>query len=411
MKKIAFIILLINCFGCNCNSQIANVNSSKQNSKTKQFFDKKQIKPIETGASQTHNYVPKLRNKKIGLLVNQTAQINGVLLVDTLKKLGLNITTIFGPEHGFRGNADAGEKVGNYTDEKTGIPVISLYGAKDAPTTNDLKNIDVLVFDIQDVGTRFYTYTITLFKVMQACADANLDLIILDRPNPNAHLIDGPVLNMAFKSGVGANPIPIAHGLTIAEFALMVNGQKWLKNGVQCKLEIIKNNNYNHWLPYNLPVKPSPNLPNNLSVYLYPTLCLFEGTSLSMGRGTLFPFQVLGHPLLNNTYNFTFTPISIVGMSKNPPLINQKCYGIDFSKTKLETLKNRKIIDLALLLKIYNQYPDKENFFNSFFNKLAGNATLMQQIKSGKSEVEIRATWQPQLKAYKAMRKNYLLYP
>ncbi len=398
-------MLLTPFLGYTCNAKSSNKIAPKQNIKPKQAI------LIGTGASQTTKYLRLLANKKVGLLVNQTAQINGVPLVDTLKKLGVNITTIFGPEHGFRGNADAGEKVNNNIDEKTGIPVISLYGAKEAPSKEDLKNIDILLFDIQDVGVRFYTYSITLFKVMQACADANVALMVLDRPNPNGNLIDGPILNPAYKSGVGANPIPIAHGLTMGEFALMVNGEKWLKNGAQCKLQIIKNTNYNHWMPYILPVKPSPNLPNNLAIYLYPTLCLFEGTVVSMGRGTLFPFQVIGHPLLKSTYNFSFTPISIAGMSKKPPLENQLCFGIDFRKTIPELIRNRKQIDLALLIKIYQEYPDKENFFNPFFNKLAGNAQLMQQIKNGNTENEIRATWQPQLAAYKTMRKKYLLYP
>lgn len=405
MKKIFWILFLAPLVIYNCNAKNSKKNGSKNISKSSY------IKVIGTGASQTAIYLPKLANKKVALLVNQTAQINGIALVDTLKKLGINIITIFGPEHGFRGNADAGEKVSNNIDEKTGIPVISLYGSKEAPSRNDLKNIDILVFDIQDVGARFYTYSITLFKAMQACADADVTLLVLDRPNPNGNLIDGPILNPAFKSAVGANPIPIAHGLTMGEFALMVNGQKWLKNGVQCKLEIIKNSNYNHWLPYILPVKPSPNLPNNLAIYLYPTLCLFEGTVVSMGRGTLYPFQVIGHPLLKSTYNFSFTPTSIMGMSKKPPLQNQPCFGIDFRKTNPDIVRNRKQIDLALLIKIYQEYPDKENFFNPFFNKLAGNAQLMQQIKNGKTEKEIRASWQPQLSVYKTLRKKYLLYP
>lgn len=405
MKKIIWILILAPLVIYNCNAKNSKQNTSKKIGKASH------AKLIGTGASQTAKYLPILVNKRVALVVNQTAQINGLPLVDTLKKLGVNITTIFGPEHGFRGNADAGEKVNNNVDEKTGIPVISLYGAKEAPSKGDLKNIDILVFDIQDVGARFYTYSITLFKVMQACADANVTLMVLDRPNPNGNLIDGPILDPALKSGVGANPIPIAHGLTMGEFALMVNGQKWLKNGAQCKLQIIKNTNYNHWMPYILPVKPSPNLPNNLSIYLYPSLCLFEGTVISMGRGTLYPFQIIGHPLLKSTYNFSFTPTSIVGMSKKPPLENQLCFGIDFRNTNPDIIRNCKQIDLALFIKIYQQYPDKENFFNPFFNKLAGNAQLMQQIKNGNTETEIRATWQPQLTAYKTMRKKYLLYP
>ena len=366
---------------------------------------------ILTGADQTAKYLPILKGKKVGLVVNQTAEINGILLVDTLKSLGVNIKAIFGPEHGFRGDADAGEKVGNYIDAKTGLQVISLYGVKQAPSKEDLKDIDILVFDIQDVGARFYTYTITLSKVMQACADNKVPLLILDRPNPNGDLIDGPILDSKFKSGVGMQPIPISHGLTIAEFAKMANAEKWLTNGVQCDLKIITISNYNHAKSYNLPVKPSPNLPNQLSIYLYPSLCLFEGTAISQGRGTESPFQVLGHPLFKGIYDFSFTPKSISGMSKNPPLENQVCYGIDFRKSDLKNIKNQKVLNLKLIIDLYQQYPDKANFFNSFFNKLAGNDILMQQIKDGKTEKEIRASWEPKLSAYKTLRKKYLLYP
>ncbi|MBK0384227.1 DUF1343 domain-containing protein [Pedobacter sp. SD-b] len=365
---------------------------------------------ILTGADQTNKYLQILKGKKLGLVVNQTAEINGINLVDSFKNLGLNIKAIFGPEHGFRGTADAGENVGNYIDKKTGIPVISLYGTKSAPSKEDLKNIDLMIFDIQDVGARFYTFTITMAKIMQACADNNIPLMILDRPNPNGNLIDGPVLNPNFKSGVGMHQIPIAHGLTVAEFAQMINGEGWLNGNKKCKLIIIKNANYKHNDEYILPVKPSPNLPNNLSIYLYPSLCLFEGTVISQGRGTLFPFQVLGHPLLKGKYNFTFTPKSIDGMSKNPPLENQVCYGIDFRKMDVEKIRNEKELNIKLLIDVYNAFPDKAHFFNAFFNKLAGNDILMQQIKDGKTEKEIRDSWQPALNNYKSMRKKYLLY-
>lgn len=368
-------------------------------------------KTIKTGASQTEKYLSYLKNKKVGLVVNQTAEINLIPLVDTLKNSGVNIQAIFGPEHGFRGDADAGEKVGNYTDKKTGIPVISLYGAKQAPSKEDLKNIDLLIFDIQDVGVRFYTYTITLAKVMQACADSHVELMILDRPNPNGHLIDGPILEEKLKSGVGMHPIPIAHGLTVAEFAQMVNGEKWLINGVQCKINIIKLENYARDKPYILPVKPSPNLPNALSIYLYPSICLFEGTALSQGRGTQFPFQVLGHPLLKDHYQFSFKPISIPGMSKNPSLENQVCYGIDFRNTPLKEIQNQKQLNLKILLDLYQKFPEKDKFFTAFFHKLAGTEKLMQQIKEGKSEMEIRKSWNTGLEEYKEMRKKYLLYP
>lgn len=392
-----------------CNSCIGRITSS-QNSVIKKAEKEKPYQTILTGADQTEKYLPLLSGKKVGLVINQTAEINNVPLVDTLKTLGINVKAIFGPEHGFRGTADAGEKVGNYIDKRTGFPVISLYGSKSAPSKEDLKNIDVMVFDIQDVGVRFYTYTITMARVMQACADSKVPLIILDRPNPNGILIDGPILNPAFKSGVGMHAIPIAHGLTNGEFAQMVNGEGWLKNGVKCDLTVIKNTNYAHDMEYILPEKPSPNLPNNRSVYLYPSLCLFEGTSISQGRGTTFPFQVLGSPLLKGKFDFNFTPKSIEGMSKNPPLENQVCYGIDFRQVDVKKLRNAKQLDIKLLLDLYKAYPDKANFFTPFFNKLAGNDVLMQQIKAGKTETEIRASWKKDLDNYKAMRKRYLLY-
>lgn len=383
-------------------------SNNEVNSQTNQL---QKNSSILTGADQTEKYIPLLKGKKIGLVVNQTAEINGVPLVDSLKSLGINIKAIFGPEHGFRGDADAGEKVGNYIDHKTGFPVVSLYGAKQAPSKEDLKDIDLMIFDIQDVGARFYTYTITLARVMQACADNNVPLLILDRPNPIGNLVDGPILDPKFKSGVGIHPIPIAHGLTVGEFAKMINGEKWLINGAQCKLNIIKIANYNHAKEYILPVKPSPNLPNNLSIYLYPSICLFEGTVLSQGRGTTFPFQVLGHPQLKGKYDFSFTPVSIAGMSKNPPLENQLCYGIDFRKMDTESIRKQKGLNIQLLIDLYQQYPDKGSFFTPFFNKLAGNEVLMQQIKDGKTEKEIRESWAAGLGNYKEKRKAYLLYP
>ncbi|HTN21196.1 MAG TPA: DUF1343 domain-containing protein [Pelobium sp.] len=409
-KNIRFYFLLLPLFGLlSCNSCKANVPPSEKISVKKTEHETPKTK-ILTGAEQTAKYLPLLKNKKVGLVVNQTAEINGVPLVDTLKSLGIAIKAVFGPEHGFRGTADAGEKIGNYIDEKTGFPVISLYGAKSAPSKEDLKNIDVVVFDIQDVGARFYTYTITMAKVMQACADNKVPLIVLDRPNPNGDLTDGPILNPKFKSGVGMHPIPIAHGLTNGEFAQMVNGEGWLNNGAKCDLTIIKNANYSHAMEYILPVKPSPNLPNNRSIYLYPSLCLFEGTKTSQGRGTTFPFQVLGSPLLKGKYSFAFTPKSIEGMSKNPPFENQACYGIDFRKANEQELKNAKQLNIKLLIDFYQAYPDQANFFTPFFNKLAGNDVLMQQIKTGKTEDEIRASWKKDLDAYKLMRKKYLLY-
>lgn len=396
---------LITLLSCNaCSARVLNPKEA-----TVQQISNKTPR-ILTGADQTAEYLPLLKGKRVGLVLNQTAEINGVALVDTLKSLNVAITAIFGPEHGFRGNADAGEKVGNYIDAKTGFPVISLYGTKSAPSKEDLKNIDVVVFDVQDVGARFYTYTITMANVMQACADNNVPLIILDRPNPNGGLIDGPILNPKFKSGVGMHQIPIAHGLTNGEFAQMINGEGWLNGGVKCDLTVIKNANYNHTMEYILPVKPSPNLPNNRSIYLYPSLCLFEGTKISQGRGTTFPFQVLGSPLLKGDYEFNFTTKSIDGMSKNPPFENEVCYGIDFRNINEQELKNTKQLNIKLLLDLYKAYPDKANFFTPFFNKLAGNDILMQQVKAEKTEAEIRASWKKDLDAYKLMRKKYLLY-
>lgn len=401
MFKISlFLAFVLSFYGC--------IAGNKPNSITVKEAQKE--KTILTGAQQTEVYLPYLKGKKVGLVINQTAEINKVSLVDTLKSLGVDIKAIFGPEHGFRGDADAGEKVGNYTDKKTGLPVISLYGKKHAPSKEDLANIDVLVYDIQDVGVRFYTYTITLAYVMQACADNQIPLLILDRPNPNGQLIDGPILEPEFKSGVGMHKIPIGHGLTSAEFAQMVNGEKWLTKGAQCELKIVKVKNYSHNMVYSLPVKPSPNLPNALSIYLYPSLCMFEGTAISQGRGTLYPFQVLGHPALKGKYEFSFTPISIVGMSKNPPLENQICYGIDFRGTAIKDIQNQKQLNIGILLKLYQDFPDKEKFFTPFFNKLAGNAKLMQQIKDGKTEAEIRKSWANGLEIYKKSRKKYLLY-
>lgn len=403
MGKLILIFLMLPYLVIGCTSNTAK-------SENKQEVISNTASEIKTGADQTEKYLTLLKGKKVGLVINQTAEIDGVNLADTLKSAGVNIKAIFGPEHGFRGDADAGEKVGNYTDKKSGIPVISLYGAKKAPSKEDLKDLDILIFDIQDVGARFYTYTITMADVMQACAENNTPLLILDRPNPIGDFIDGPILDPAFKSGVGMHQIPITHGLTVGEFAKMVNGENWLKNNLQCKLTIIEMLNYDHSKEYILPVKPSPNLPNMLSIYLYPSTCLFEGTTISQGRGTMDPFQILGHPSLKGKYSFSFKPVSIKGMSKNPPLENQICYGIDFRSMPIEEARNKKQLDLKLLIELYNAFPERDKFFTPFFNKLAGTDQLMKQVKEGKSEEEIRKTWEAGLKQYKETRKKYLLY-
>ncbi|MGZ3767733.1 MAG: exo-beta-N-acetylmuramidase NamZ family protein, partial [Mucilaginibacter sp.] len=347
---------------------------------------------ILTGADQTSLYMDYLKNKNIGMVINQTSVIgkSHVSTIDSLLKLGIKIKKIFGPEHGFRGNASNGANVDDSVDPKTGIPAISLYGKHYKPTAADLKGIDLMIFDIQDVGTRFYTYLSTLHYVMEACAENNVELMIFDRPNPNGFYVDGPVLDTAFRSFVGLDPLPIVHGLTIAEYAQMINGEGWLKNHARCKLKIIKMANYIHELPYDPPINPSPNLNTYQSIILYPSLCLFEGTTISMGRGTVFPFQVLGHPDLKGKFDFSFTPVSIPGMSEDPPHKGKACYGIDLRNYDLDTIRDNGKIGILWLIKLYKAFPDKEHFFNAYFSKLAGNDQLRKQIEAGKSEEEIR---------------------
>ncbi|NOQ24094.1 MAG: DUF1343 domain-containing protein [Bacteroidales bacterium] len=370
---------------------------------------KKDFLFIKTGAEQTEKYVYFLKNKHVAVVANHTTNINGSHLVDSLLNLGVDIVKIFSPEHGFRGNADAGEHVKNYIDEKTKLPVISLYGNSKKPKLNDLENIDIVVFDLQDVGVRFYTYISTMHYVMEACAEMNVELLILDRPNPNGFYIDGPILDTAYQSFVGMHPVPIVHGMTIAEYAKMVNGEKWLKNGVKCDLSFIPCANYTHDSLYELPLNPSPNLQNMRSVYLYPSLGFFEGTSLSAGRGTEFPFQTFGGPDLQNV-EFTFTPKSIDGASKYPKHKNQKCYGVDLREIEIEDLISQKEINLEWLLFGYENVKNKEQFFNSFFYNISGTDQLKNQILQGKSEKEIRKSWHSGLKKFKKIRRKYLIY-
>ncbi|WP_259066661.1 DUF1343 domain-containing protein [Mucilaginibacter sp. X4EP1] len=367
---------------------------------------------IVPGADQTNLYVSYLKGKNIGMVVNQTSVIGKNLTpsVDSLLKLHIAIKKIFGPEHGFRGDASNGSAVNDAVDKATGLPVISLYGKHFKPTPDDLKGIDLMIFDIQDVGARFYTYLSTLQYVMEACAENNIELMILDRPNPNGSYVDGPVLDTAFRSFVGLNPIPIVHGLTIAEYAQMINGEGWLKNHVQCKLKIIKVGYYLHNTPYLLPVNPSPNLNTDKSIALYPSVCLFEGTTLSLGRGTMFPFLQIGHPSLEGKYAYSFKPVSIPGMSEDPPQKDKVCYGINLQNYNTNQLHLNGTINLAWLIELYKAFPDKEHFFNAYFTKLAGTDLLRKQIEAGKTEQQIRASWEPALSNYKAMRKKYLLY-
>ena len=372
---------------------------------------------LKTGAEQMDKYVPYLKDKRVGMVVNQTSIIEGVSSVDKLISLGVKVVTIFGPEHGFRGNAGAGVKIDNAVDAKTGIPIFSLYGTHLKPTTDDLKGIELMVFDIQDVGARFYTYISTLHYVMEACAENNIELIILDRPNPNGFYVDGPVMEEKQKSFIGMHPIPIVHGLTIGEYAQMINGEGWLINKLKCKLNIVKLANYTHQTPYTLPVKPSPNLNTQRSILLYPSLCLFEGTILSQGRGTLFPFQLLGSPDFAGQYKFSFRPISIPGMSESPIHKDKLCFGIDLRSYNVEKFRKTGQINLKWLIDLYQAYPDKSKFFDNNqspqignFNRLAGTDALKQQIIDGKSEEEIRMSWEPALSSYKMMRRSYLLY-
>ena len=369
---------------------------------------------IIPGADQTFLYIDYLKGKNIGMVVNQTSVTGSKLkpTLDSLLRLGIAIKRIFGPEHGFRGNASNGAEVNSTVDAATGLPVVSLYGNKHyKPSPDDLKGLDLMIFDIQDVGARFYTYLSTLQYVMEACAENNVELMILDRPNPNGFYVDGPVLDTAWRSFVGLNPIPIVHGLTIAEYAQMINGEGWLKNHVKCRLKIIKVANYRHSDSYQLPVNPSPNLNTDKSILLYPPVCLFEGTTLSLGRGTMTPFLEIGDPTLAGKYAYSFTPKSIPGMSEDPPQKNKVCYGIDLSDYNTSLIRSSRELNLGWLIELYKAFPDKPHFFNAYFTKLAGTDKLRKQIEQGVSEEDIRKSWEPALGNYKEMRKKYLLYP
>lgn len=366
-----------------------------------------QTEKVVLGIERTAEYLAFLKDKKVALVVNQTSATDGNHLVDILLDEKINVVNIFAPEHGFRGDADAGEKITNGKDSKTGLPIISLYGNHNKPTSEDLKNIDIVVFDIQDVGARFYTYISTLHYVMEACAENNIKVLVLDRPNPNGHYVDGNVLDMKFKSFVGMHPIPIVHGMTIAEYAKMINGEKWLANGINCDLEVVKCLHYDRNIAYNLPIKPSPNLPNAQSINLYPSICFFEGTEISVGRGTEFPFQLIGAPLVNKEMtDFSFTPKSTAG-AKYPPQQDKICYGFDLRN---EPVLNE--INLEYLIKMYNLYSNKSQFFlkNNFIDNLAGTDQLRLDILADKSAEDIKASWQPGLEKFKKIRAKYLLY-
>ncbi len=397
-------------FACGQKKSVVEPDKTSIEISSSQAADTVEDKTLVLGAERIEFYLPKLSGKRIGMVVNHTSMLGNTHLVDSLLKLGVDIKKIYAPEHGFRGLADAGEQVKGGKDVNTGLPIISLYGSNKKPTKSDLSGVDLVLFDIQDVGARFYTYISTMSYVMEACAEQNLPMMVLDRPNPNGHYMDGPVLEKAYSSFIGLHEIPVVHGMTVGEYAQMVNGEGWLAGSKQCDLTIIPCLNYDHTAFYELPIKPSPNLPNMHAIYLYPSLCFFEGTNVSVGRGTDKQFQVYGAPDFP-LGNYSFTPMPKDG-AKNPPLEGQLCKGFDLSDIKISDLQQRKRLNLSYLIDFYKNYPNKNGFFlkNLFFNKLAGNSTLRQQIIEGKSEAEIRESWKAGLENFKKMRKKYLLY-
>ncbi len=360
------------------------------------------------GANQIELYKSIIERKSVAVVANQTSMIGSTHLVDKLLSIGINIKVLFSPEHGFRNLADAGESIENGRDANTGIPLISLYGSHFKPTAQDLAGIDVVIFDIQDVGTRFYTYISTLHYILESCAENHVRCLVLDRPNPNGFYFDGNVLDTAYSSFVGMDPVPVVHGMTVGEYANMINDEGWLKNGVKCDLVVIKCKNYTHKILYELPVKPSPNLPNQTSVYLYPSICFFEGTSISLGRGTSFPFQVFGNPDLPDR-GFSFIPESVQG-AKNPPLLGKKCFGTDLRDAIEMKLVPKPELNLDWVISAYNDFTKKDKFFNSYFDVLAGGPVLREQIQKGMTSEQIRETWKDGLAKFAKIREKYLLY-
>jgi len=360
------------------------------------------------GSHQIEFYRSMINGKSVAVVANQTSVIGQIHLVDSLLSIGIDIRVIFAPEHGFRSMADAGERIESGKDPVTDISLISLYGDHMKPTVSDLAGIDVVIFDIQDVGVRFYTYISTLHYVMESCAENNIKCIVLDKPNPNGFYFDGNILDTSYNSFVGMHPVPIVHGMTVGEYAQMINGEGWLKNGVKCDLSVIKCKNYTHNTLYELHVKPSPNLPNMNSVYLYPSICFFEGTKLSLGRGTSFPFQVFGSPDLPDR-GFSFTPESVPG-AKNPPLLGIKCYGTDLRDAISRKLVPKPEINLEWIISAYNDFPAKDEFFTSYFDVLAGGPVLREQIQKGMTAKQIHLTWKEGLDKFRKIRDKYLLY-
>ncbi|PIE87130.1 MAG: hypothetical protein CSA03_02035 [Bacteroidetes bacterium] len=397
--KSIFIFLIASC----------GYSNAPQHDEGRPVFVNDQIErllPVSVGAEQTTNYLPMLEGKKVGIVGNQSSLIGETHLVDSLLSLNIDVIKVFSPEHGFRGDADAGEHVSSERDQKTGLPIVSLYGKNKKPTQDQLKGLDIVVFDIQDVGVRFYTYISTLHYVMEACAEANIPVIVLDRPNPNGHYVDGPVLDMKYTSFVGMHPVPIVYGMTIGEYGKMINGEGWLENDLNCDLTVIPCKNYDHNTPYSLPVPPSPNLRSDVSIQLYPSLCLLEATTVSVGRGTDGPFERYGHPDFPEM-DFSFTPKSGPG-SKNPKHEGEKCYGYNMGDQE-DRRETR--FELNFLLNS-NKLLKGKTFVDRtrMFNLLAGNDVLIQQLENGASEEEIRASWQEKLDAFRLIREKYLVY-
>jgi uncharacterized protein YbbC (DUF1343 family) len=389
-------------------SSCAPGGSSPQMTESDVATGKAEVRP---GAWQTAEYLSELQGRKIGMVVNHTSTIGAMHTVDSLLALGIDIRKIFAPEHGFRGQADAGDHISDEKDPETGISIVSLYGEKQEPSAQDLAELDLIVFDIQDVGARFYTFISTLHYVMNACARYQKPLIVFDRPNPNSHYIDGPIREEAFKSFVGMHPVPVVYGMTIGEYAQLINGEGWLDNASTCQLRVIKCHHYDHETMYPLPVAPSPNLPNLRSILLYPSLCYFEGTPLSIGRGTTTQFQVIGHPDIPDA-GYEFTPKSMFGAAR-PKLENQLCHGVDLTVLEEEDIFRQRQINLNYVIDFYRKFPDKSSFFNAngWFDRLAGTTSLREQIVAGKTADEIRASWQPGLAEFNKIRTKYLLYP
>lgn len=422
--SLGLICLMICCGGSKkIENREKKIDDNEKNKEISTLHEVSTFADLKTGAENYTTYLPILAGKKVGVVTNQTGILkiesenivieNGtkeyqrifsnVHLVDFLIERKVQVQKIYAPEHGFRGTADAGELIKDGKDTKTGLPIISLYGDNKKPKPEQLTGIDVMVFDLQDVGARFYTYISSLHYVMEACAENNIPLIVLDRPNPNGSIVDGPILEKEFTSFVGMHPIPVLHGMTIGEYALMINGEKWLKNGVRCQLTVISCLNYNRNMKYSLPIKPSPNLPNDQSINLYASLCFFEGTNVSVGRGTEKQFQIYGSPFLTIT-DYTFTPKPNIG-AKDPMHNGKLCYGEDLS-----TIEKVNRLELKWLIKAYKSTSDKKAFFNSFFVKLAGTKKLQEQIEKGIPEHEIRKSWEKGSKEFKEMRRNYLIY-